>query len=129
MHTASAICLIQQSIRARNYQSLMNEIGVSWGDLGTYSDLEEALKNADTSFYRDLKPAIESFKGFDESDWSIVMMLIEQYLYEHPVRNNLLKIVADKKMMEVNPIRIEITPAMQANYLPIDDDIVRKISI
>ena len=50
MYTSSKICLILKAIRYRNYKSLMDEIGVSWGNLGGYSDIEEALKNADISF-------------------------------------------------------------------------------
>ena len=107
----------------------MDDLGASWGNLGTYSDIEEALKNADESFYKDLKPILESLKGFDQSDWSILTMLIQQYLYEHPVRKNLIKMVTDKKLMEVNPIRMEITPTMRDNWLPVDDDIVRIISL
>ena len=90
MHTASAICLIQQSIKYRNYKSLMDELGASWGNLGTYSNNEEALRNADESFYKELKPVLESLQGFDASDYSIMTMLIQRYLQEHPVRSALL---------------------------------------
>jgi hypothetical protein len=106
----------------------MNELGVSWGDLGTYSDIEEALKNADESFYKDLKPILESLKGFDQSDWSILTMSIQQYLCEHPVRKNLIKMVADKKLMEVSPIRMEVTETMLANFMHVNDSVVRKIN-
>lgn len=130
MFTASAVCLIQQSIKYRNYKSLIDELGVSWGDLGIYSNVEEGLKNADEAFYKEIKPVIESLKGLDQSDWSILTMLIQQYLHEHPVRKNIIKMIADIKAMElsVEPIRMEITPTMRVNYLPIDDDIVRIIS-
>lgn len=130
MHTASAICLIQQSIRYKNYKSLMDELGASWGNLGTYSNNEEALKNADESFYKDLKPVLDSLQGLDASDYSIMTMLIQQYLQEHPVRSALVKMAIEQRILEelAKPIRMEVTETMLANFMPADDSIVRKIS-
>ncbi|WP_151762502.1 hypothetical protein [Acinetobacter junii] len=129
MHTATAICSIQQSIRYRDYKSLMSELRLFWGDLGTFSNHEEALKNADESFYKELKPILESLKGFDHSDWSIRTKLIQQYLYEHPVRSQLLKhLIAEKQNATmIAPIRMEVSETMLVNFIPVDDSIVRKI--
>lgn len=131
MYTASAICLIQQSIRYRNYKSLMDELGASWGNLGTFSNYEEALKNADESFYKELKPVLESLQGFDVSDYSIMTMLIQRYLEEHPIRATLVRYVIEQKTIEElsKPIRMEVTESMLVNFMPIDDSIVRKINL
>lgn len=131
MHTASTICLIQQSIRYRNYKSLMDGLGASWGNLGTYSNNEEALKNADEYFYKELKPVLESLQGFDALDYSIMTMLIQRYLQEHPVRSALVKMVIEQRTLEelAKPVRMEVTETMLANFMPVDDSIVRKISL
>ena len=108
----------------------MDELGASWGNLGKYSNNEEALKNADESFYKELKPVLESLQGFDASDYSIMTMLIQQYLQEHPVRSALVKMVIEQRILEelAKPIRMEVTETMLANFMPADDSIVRKIS-
>lgn len=109
----------------------MDDLGVSWGNLSTYSDTEEALKNADESFYKEINQVLDSLGGFDQYDWSILTALIQQYLYEHPVRKNIIKMVVDIKLreMSIKPLIMETTPTMRANYLPVHDDIVRIISL
>lgn len=109
----------------------MDELGASWGNLGTFSNYEEALKNADESFYKELKPVLESLQGFDVSDYSIMTMLIQRYLEEHPIRATLVRYVIEQKTIEElsKPIRMEVTESMLVNFMPIDDSIVRKINL
>lgn len=56
-------------------------------------------------------------------------MLIQQYLYEHPVRSKLLKsLIAEKQnATRITPIRMEVSETMLVNFMPVDDSIVRKI--
>ncbi|MHA3090791.1 hypothetical protein [Acinetobacter brisouii] len=131
MFSATQILKIKNDIKFLNISDLIQDLGVAWGDLGFFENPDDMLKNADDSFLNQLKPVFKALSPLEDDDFKMINMMLEKYFLQHPVRNYLLKIIADKKLksMEMEPIRMVVTQSMLANPKLVYDEIVRKIDI